>query len=143
MTTIFYIYLHYKKILKVLKAYAAGAGGREEGKKKRKMNIILYYIILYIILYIYVFINILPFCANVRGVFAKRFFFFDCECWGGFASLASLTWPFTLPQNFLRFANPQCLPNKINNLTKFSLRRSCATLQHPKNSQKTLTKSIT
>ena len=51
--------------------------------------------------------------------------------------------PLTLPQIFLHFANPQCLANKINDLTKFSLRRSCATLQHPKNSQKTLTKSIT
>ena len=53
---------------------------REEGKKKRKMNIILYYIILYIILYIYVFINILPLRANGRVIFADRFFFFDCQC---------------------------------------------------------------
>ena len=143
MTTIFYTYLHYKKILKVLKAYAIRAGRREEGKKKRKMNIILYYIILYIILYIYVFINICSFRVCTRGVFAKRFFFFDCQCWGGFRFPPPPSPPFTLPQNFLRFANPQCLPNKINNLTKFSLRRSCATLQHPKNSQKTLTKSIT
>ena len=58
----------------------AGAGGREEGKKKRKMNIILYYIILYIILYIYVFINILPFRVSRGGDFADRFFFFDCQC---------------------------------------------------------------
>ena len=62
------------------KAYAARAGRREEGKKKRKMNIILYYIILYIILYIYVLANILPLFAKARGVFADRFFFFDCEC---------------------------------------------------------------
>ena len=140
---IFDIYLHYKKILRMWKPYAAGAGRGEEGKKKRKMNIILYYIILYIILYIYVFINILPFLAKGRVVFADRFFFFDCQCWGETASLASLTSPPSPPQNFLRFANPQCLPNKNNNLTKFSLWRSCATLQHPKNSQKTLTKSIT
>ena len=70
------IYLHYKKILKLLKAYAARAGRREEGKKKMKMNIILYYIILYIILYIYVFINILPFRANGGGGFCRAFFFF-------------------------------------------------------------------
>ena len=57
-----------------------GLAGGEEGKKKRKMNIILYYIILYIILYIYVFINILPSFANARVVFAERFFFFDCQC---------------------------------------------------------------
>ena len=143
MTTIFYIYLHYKKILRMWKAYAAGAGGREEGKKKRKMNIILYYIILYIILYIYVLANIVPLFANTRGVFAKRFFFFDCQCWGGFRFPPPPSHPPALSQIFLRFANPQCLPNKINNLTKFSLCRSCATLQHPKNSQKTLTKSIT
>ena len=74
------IYLHYKKILKLLKAYAARAGRREEGKKKRKMNIILYYIILYIILYIYVLANILPLRANMRWVFAERFFFFDSGC---------------------------------------------------------------
>ena len=77
---IFGVYLHYKKILKLLKAYATRAGRGEEGKKKRKMNIILYYIILYIILYIYVFINILPLRANMRGVFADRFFFFDSGC---------------------------------------------------------------
>ena len=77
---IFGIYLHYKKILKLLKAYVAGAGGGEEGKKKREMNIILYYIILYIILYIYVLANILPLFANMGGVFAERFFFFDCQC---------------------------------------------------------------
>ena len=62
------------------KPYAARAGRREEGKKKRKMNIILYYIILYIILYIYILANILPLFANEGGVFAKRFFFFDCQC---------------------------------------------------------------
>ena len=77
---IFGIYLHYKKILRILKPYAVRAGRGEEGKKKRKMNIILYYIILYIILYIYVFINILPLFADGRGVFAERFFFFDCRC---------------------------------------------------------------
>ena len=73
---IFGIYLHYKKILRMWKPYCIRAGRREEGKKKRKMNIILYYIILYIILYIYVFINILTLFANRRGVFAERFFFF-------------------------------------------------------------------
>ena len=62
------------------KPYAAKAGGGEEGKKKKKMNIILYYIILYIILYIYVLANILQLFANARGVFADRFFFFDCQC---------------------------------------------------------------
>ena len=62
------------------KAYAARAGGQEEGKKKRKMNIILYYIILYIILYIYVLANILPFRANSTPIFADRFFFFDSAC---------------------------------------------------------------
>ena len=62
------------------KPYAARAGRREEGKKKREMNIILYYIILYIILYIYVFINIVTSFANGGGVFAERFFFFDCQC---------------------------------------------------------------
>ena len=77
---IFCIYLHYKKILRILKAYAARAGRREEGKKKGKMNIILYYIILYIILYIYVLANILPLFANGRVVFAERFFFFDSGC---------------------------------------------------------------
>ena len=77
---IFGIYLHYKKILRILKPCAARAGRGEEGKKKRKMNIILYYIILYIILYIYVLANILPLRAKARVVFADRFFFFDCQC---------------------------------------------------------------
>ena len=62
------------------KAYAARAGGGKEGKKKRKMNIILYYIILYIYIYIYRVLNIVPLRAKARGVFAKRFFFFDCQC---------------------------------------------------------------
>ena len=62
------------------KAYAVRAGRGEEGKKKRKMNIILYYIILYIILYIYRVVNIVPPFANTRGVFADRFFFFDSAC---------------------------------------------------------------
>ena len=62
----------------MLKPYCIRAGRREDGKKKRKMDIILYYIILYIILYIYVFINILPFRANSTPIFADRFFFFDC-----------------------------------------------------------------
>ncbi len=57
------------------KAYAARAGRGEEGKKKRKMNIILYYIILYIILYIYRVVNILPILAKEGAVFADRFFF--------------------------------------------------------------------
>ena len=77
---IFGIYLHYKKILRMWRAYVARAGRWEEGKKKRKMNIILYYIILYIYIYIDKVVNILPFCANTRGVFAERFFFFDCQC---------------------------------------------------------------
>ena len=89
---------------------------------------------------------LLTFChfVQTRGGFLLTVFFFlilDVEAVSP-ASPTSLT-SLTLPQNFLRFANPQCLPNKINNLTKFSLQRSCATLQHPKNSQKTLTKSIT
>ena len=62
------------------KPCAARAGRGEEGKKKRKMNIILYYIILYIILYIYILVNIATLFANVRVVFADRFFFFDCQC---------------------------------------------------------------
>ena len=77
---VFILYLHYKKILKLLKAYAVSAGGGEEGKKKRKMNIILYYIILYIYIYIYKVVNILPMFAKSRVVFADRFFFFDCGC---------------------------------------------------------------
>ena len=62
------------------KPCATRAGRGEEGKKKRKMNIILYYIILYIYIYIDKVVNILPFCANRRVVFADRFFFFDCQC---------------------------------------------------------------
>ena len=62
------------------KAYAVRAGRGEEGKKKRKMNIILYYIILYIYIYIDKVVNILPLRAKVRVVFADRFFFFDCQC---------------------------------------------------------------
>ena len=62
------------------KAYAARAGRGEEGKKKRKMNIILYYIILYIYIYIDKVVNILPLRAKQGGVFADRFFFFDCQC---------------------------------------------------------------
>ena len=77
---IFILCLHYKKILKLLKAYAIRAGGGKEGKKKRKKNIILYYIILYIILYIYRVVNIVPPFANGRVVFADRFFFFDSAC---------------------------------------------------------------
>ena len=77
---IFVLYLHYKKILRMLKAYATRVGRREEGKKKGKMNIILYYIILYIYIYIDKVVNILPFCAKPRSVFADRFFFFDAEC---------------------------------------------------------------
>ena len=121
MIAIFILYLHYKKILKLVRAYAARAGRGEEGKKKRKMNIILYYIILYIILYIYVFINILPLRANARGVFADRFFFFDCQCWGGFAflRLPHLPQPFASPLFFAIFANNVKNITKINNLTKF------------------------
>ena len=77
---IFGIYLHYKKILRILKPCATRAGRGEEGKKKGKMNIILYYYIIIIIIYIYVLANILPFLAKRRGVFAERFFFFDCQC---------------------------------------------------------------
>ena len=77
---VFILYLHYKKILKLLKAYAIRAGRGEEGKKKRKMNIILYYIILYIYIYIDKVVNILPSFANGGVVFADRFFFFDCQC---------------------------------------------------------------
>ena len=77
---IFGIYLHYKKILRILKPYAVRVGGAEEGKKKRKMNIILYYIILYIYIYIDKVVNILPLRAKWRVVFAERFFFFDCQC---------------------------------------------------------------
>ena len=62
------------------KAYAERAGRGEEGKKKGKMNIILYYIILYIYIYIDKVVNILPFCAKVRVIFSDRFFFFDSEC---------------------------------------------------------------
>ena len=64
----------------MLKPCCARAGRGEEGKKKRKMNIILYYIILYIYIYIDKVVNILQFRANEGVVFAKRFFFFDCEC---------------------------------------------------------------
>ena len=64
----------------MLKPYVAGAGMGEEGKKKRKMNIILYYIILYIYIYIDKVVNILPMFAKVRVIFADRFFFFDCGC---------------------------------------------------------------
>ena len=83
-------------------------------------------------------------CLQTGGWFLPSVFFFLIASVEAVSppSPPSLT-SLPLPQNFLRFANPQCLPNKINNLTKFSLRRSCATLQHPKNSQKTLTKSIT
>ena len=77
---VFVLYLHYKKILRMWKAYAARAGRGEEGKKKRKMNIILYYIILYIYIYIDKVVNILPLRANLGVVFAERFFFFDCQC---------------------------------------------------------------
>ena len=136
---IFGIYLHYKKILRMWKAYAVRAGRGEEGKKKRKMNIILYYIILYIYIYIDKVVNILQFVQK-RGWFLPSVFFFliaSVEAVFAFPHLPRL------PLNSRNFANPQCLPNKINNLTKFSLQRSCATLQHPKNSQKTLTKSIT
>ena len=77
---VFILYLHYKKILKLLKAYAIRAGRGEEGKKKRKMNIILYYIILYIYIYIDKVVNILPMFANEGVVFADRFFFFDSGC---------------------------------------------------------------
>ena len=77
---IFGIYLHYKKILRMWKPCAVRAGRGEEGKKKRKMNIILYYIILYIYIYIDKVVNILQLRAKVRVVFADRFFFFDCQC---------------------------------------------------------------
>ena len=77
---IFSIYLHYKKILRMLRVYAARAGRGEEGKKKRKKYIILYYIILYIYIYIDRVLNIVPPIAKARVVFADRFFFFDCRC---------------------------------------------------------------
>ena len=77
---IFGIYLHYKKILRMLRQGLARAGRGEEGKKKRGMNIILYYIILYIILYIYILANILRLFAREGVVFSDRFFFFDCGC---------------------------------------------------------------
>ena len=85
---------------------------------------------------------LLTFChfLQTRGWFLPSVFFFLIASVEAVFAFLRLPPP---PQNFLHFANPQCLPNKINNLTKFSLWRSCATLQHPKNSQKTLTKSIT
>ena len=77
---VFVLYLHYKKILRILKPCCVRAGKGEEGKKKRKMNIILYYIILYIYIYIDKVVNILQLRANRRVIFADRFFFFDCGC---------------------------------------------------------------
>ena len=64
----------------MLRAYVVRAGRREDGKKKKKMNIILYYIILYIYIYIDKVVNILPLRAKGKVVFAERFFFFDAEC---------------------------------------------------------------
>ena len=64
----------------MLRACLARVGRREEGKKRGKMNIILYYIILYIILYIYKVVNIVQPRAKLRVVFADRFFFFDSAC---------------------------------------------------------------
>ena len=55
---IFIKHLHYKKILRMCRAYAAMAGGGRNGKKEGKKGIKLYYIILYIILYIYKVVNI-------------------------------------------------------------------------------------
>ena len=74
------IHLHYKIILRVLRVYVARAGRGWTAERKRKMNIILYYIILYIIIYIYIVVNILPFCANSTPILADRFFFFDSAC---------------------------------------------------------------
>ena len=59
----------------MLRACAARAGRGEDGKKKGKMNIKLYYIILYIILYIYISINIVPRCTNATPFFAGVLFF--------------------------------------------------------------------
>ena len=118
------------------------AGGR---KAKRKGKWILYYIIILLLL-LYIYMYLLTFChfLQTRGGFLPSVFFFLI------ASVEAVSPPSPpsppsphLPPNSRNFANPQCLPNKINNLTKFSSQRSCATLQHPKNSQKTLTKSIT
>ena len=72
---IFILHLHYKIILSVLKVCATRAGRGEDGKKKGKMNIKLYYIILYIILYIYIFINIVPLCTNATPFFSGVLFF--------------------------------------------------------------------
>ena len=127
-------------MLKVCGARAGRGGGRQ---KRRKMNIKLYYIILYIILYIYIFINNVPPFANVTPIFCQRFVFLIVRVESVFAFLTSLTSLTTLPQIFRRFANPQCLSNKIKHLIKFSMRRSRTRLQQPKNSQKTLTISST
>ena len=115
----------------------------EDGKKKRKMNIKLYYIILYIILYIYIVINIVPVCTNATLFFAGVLFFLIVRVDAVFAFPHLHHHPLTLPQNFHRFANPQCLPNKIKHLPKFSMQRPCTRLQQSKNSQKTLTISST
>ena len=64
----------------MLRAYAARVGRGEDGKKKGKMNIKLYYIILYIILYVYKVINTVHPFASVTPFFGERFFFFDCGC---------------------------------------------------------------
>ena len=77
---ILYLYLHYKKILKVLKPCCARAGGGNRRQKGRGINIILYYIILYIIIYIYILLNIYIFFANIPPIFSERFFFFDSAC---------------------------------------------------------------
>ena len=137
------MYLHYKIILKVLKPYGTRAGRGEGRQKGRGMNIILYYIILYIILYIYRVVNICRFRANAPPIFCQRFFFFDSACWGVCQQKRPSPHPLTLPQIFLHFATPRCLANKIKHLTKFSMQHSCTRLQTAKNSQKTLTKSIT
>ena len=123
----------------MLKLCAArvGSGGRRQ--KKRKMNIKLYYIILYIILYIYIVINIVPVCTNATPFFAGVLFFLIVRVESVFAFPHPPAPSLTLPQNFHRFANPQCLPNKIKHLIKFSMARSRTRLQQSKNSQKTLT----
>ena len=118
---LFFLYIY--TIKKYWKCWGLTAQGLAGGRKaKRKGKWILYYIILYYILY-YIYIYYLTFCnfVQTRGWFLLTvFFFLTASVEAGASKNPPASSTSASLQNFLRFANPRCLSNKIKHLTKFS-----------------------
>ena len=114
---LFYIYT-IKKYWECWSYVAQGLAGGRKAKEKGKW--ILYYIILYYI-FIYIYTYLLTFCRFVQKpppFLLTVFFILTRNVEAGTIKNAPSLAPLTLPQIFRNFTNPQCLHNKINDLTK-------------------------